>query len=73
MALQIHEEMLQRLREVEQEYDLKKAPLYKARAEVIKCIPGFWLHCFLHHQEIKMIIGEIGDIDQDILSSLIEV
>lgn len=58
------------MKEVEREYECKKTPLYKARAEVIKCIPGFWLHCFLQHQEIKTIIG---DVDNEILTFLTEV
>lgn len=68
--MQIHEEMLARLREVEQEFELKKVPFYKARGEVIKSIPGFWLHCFLQHQEVKSVIGEV---DEQVLRSLVEV
>ncbi len=62
--------MLSKLREVEKEYEGKKAPLYTARGDVIKNIPGFWLHCFMQHQEIRHIID---DVDEEILSSLIEV
>lgn len=62
--------MLSKLREVEREYERKKAPLYSARGEVIKNIPGFWLHCFMQHQEIRHIID---DVDEEILSSLVEV
>lgn len=62
--------MLSRLKEVEHEFELRKAPFYKQRGEVIKSIPGFWLHCFLQHQDVKDVIG---DIDQQVLSSLIEV
>ena len=62
--------MLAKLREVEKEYENKKAPFYTARGGVIKRIPGFWLHCFMQHQEIRHIID---DVDEEILSSLVEV
>ena len=70
MHMQIHEEMLAHLREVEREFEIRKAPYYQARGEVIKSIPGFWLHALLQHPEIKLVIG---DVDEEILSSLTEV
>ena len=68
--LQCQAELLEKLREIEASYELKKRPLYKARGEVISRIPGFWLHCFMQHERVRYILGTV---DQDILSSLLEV
>lgn len=62
--------MLEKLREVEAKYEALKQPLFKARADVITHIPGFWLHCFMQHERIRHILGAV---DQDILSSLVKV
>ena len=58
------------MREVEAEYNKLKQPLYEARGKIIRRIPGFWLHCFLQHEEIKSILGTF---DHDILVNLDEV
>ena len=68
--VQKHEEMLDKMREVEAEYNKQKQPLYAARGKIIRRIPGFWLHCFLQHEEIKSILGTV---DHDILVNLDEV
>jgi hypothetical protein len=67
---QKHEEMLDKMRQVEAEYNIVKKPLYAARANVIRRIPGFWLHCFLQHADLRLILG---GVDQDILAYLEEV
>ena len=67
---QTQAELVEKLRQIEAEYELKKRPLYKARGEVISRIPGFWLHCFMQHERVSHILGVV---DQDILSHLQEV
>jgi len=69
-VVQKHEEMLDKMRQVEAEYNLVKQPLYAARADVIRRVPGFWLHCFLQHADIRLILGAV---DQDILAFRDEV
>ena len=61
--------MLERMRQVELEYNTRKQPFYRRRGEVIKRIPGFWLHCFMQHEEIRLILGSL---DQEILTNLTE-
>lgn len=69
MPPQETEELVEKLRQIEWEYEKRKWPLYKARGDVIKKIPGFWLHCFLQHEDLRIVLGSI---DQEILSSLTE-
>jgi len=70
LPVQKQAEMLERIRQVESEYNTLKQPLYAARGRVIRRIPGFWLHCFLQHEDINPILGTV---DQDILAFLYEV
>ena len=62
--------MLEKLREVEAKYEALKRPLFRARAEVISNVPGFWLHCFMQHERIRDVLGAV---DQEILASLAQV
>jgi len=38
----LQEEQTAEIQKIEKQYEIKKSPLYKQRAEILKKIPGFW-------------------------------
>lgn len=70
----LSKEFLEKLDQLKEEYEKKKAPLYKQRYETVTSkdggVPGFWLKCL----ENNMICAdEIHEHDEPILKHLIDI
>jgi template-activating factor I len=68
--VQVNEEASEKVLQVEQEYNLRRQPLYKERNEVIKQIPEFWTQCFRLHENLRELITVE---DEQALAYLVEV
>lgn len=63
----------EKLAALRQEYEKKKAPLYKKRSDIVNGSPGvsgFWLTCLTNHM---MLADEIQKVDEPVLSFLKDI
>lgn len=70
MPAQLNEEASDKVLEVEQQYSKLRRPIYDRRRELLKHIPNFWMHTFLHHPEFAQ---AATDDDEKILSYCTDV
>jgi len=55
---EIDDECVKEQMKVQQEYDVKKAPLFEERQGIISRIPGFWGNALLNHGAMEVIVDE---------------
>ena len=68
--LQVNDEASDKVLQVEQEYNLKRQPIYKERNQVISQMPDFWHLVFRGHDTLRPIITAE---DEEGLAHLVEV
>jgi len=66
----VNEEAGDKVLQIEQEYNLKRQPIYKERNNVIRQLPDFWLRVFKMHETLGHIITSA---DEEGLAHLQEV
>lgn len=71
---ELQHEFDEKLAALRQEYEKKKAPLFKERSEVVNSspqgVPGFWLRCLQNHSALA---EEIQKCDEPVLSNLTDI
>lgn len=67
---QINDEASDRVLAVEQEFNLKRRPVYAQRNAALAKIPGFWKRVLMVHPIIR---GVVTEADLDIMDYLVEV
>ncbi len=70
LLLQVNDEASDKVLQVEQEYNLKRQPIYKERNQVISQMPDFWHLVFRGHDTLRPIITAE---DEEGLAHLVEV
>ena len=53
---QVNDEASDKVLQVEQDYNMKRQPIYKERNEIIRQMPDFWHEVFRGHETIRQFI-----------------